>query len=238
MTTTKPHVLIGVTPVAPGTAYWLLQAAAEFKEKTGYDIEMSTAVTFQGKSYPLGGLRTKADQTLLYNAYLAGTYPYLVGSPTDPTVSRHLDSVGAAVDVQDNGPTPGIDTIGSDRHNLWTGIAKKYGFAWTGNTFSPKESWHYELIGHDPWTVPVEASLPTTLSTDEEDYMNETLVLISTPTNLQTGATQTTYYIIDVRNHTYYRVTNTTQLAFLKAIGYKARENQAPQILDGFKAVD
>jgi LAS superfamily LD-carboxypeptidase LdcB len=81
------------------------------------------------------GGRTFAEQTALYNSYLAGTG----NLAAKPGTSVHES--GLAVDF-------GGAAHGFGAQQTWLQqVAGQYGFSWTGKNFSQVEPWHFEYVG-------------------------------------------------------------------------------------------
>ena len=121
-------------PVAIGVAPRFDEMAADFEKKFGMSLHVAS------------GVRSRAEQEVLYKRYLAG------GTlAAKPGTSRH--ETGRALDIYDSGTTPGVTRAGNPRSNWIRENAHRYGFVANGYTFPQVEPWHIEYTG-DPWEKP------------------------------------------------------------------------------------
>lgn len=136
--------------VATGAAF--IKVAQKFKSETGLTLHIKS------------GLRTRLEQTNLWNDYMSGKG----GLAAKPGTSEH--ETGRALDVYDSGNDPGVTVAGTARHIIVVRLMLEEGFKATGDTFG--EPWHFEFWKTDPYKIPVSiASTGSNNITEIEDDM-------------------------------------------------------------------
>lgn len=126
----KGQISVNDTVAVPGGQRLRSDAGQAF-------VQMAAAFQ-QATGKPLGvteGWRSYDRQVALYNAYKAGK-GNLAATPGTSTHGK-----GTAVDMN------GMGAIGSPSFNWLRQNAGKFGYSWTGGTFSQIEPWHWDFKG-------------------------------------------------------------------------------------------
>jgi hypothetical protein len=106
------------------------------------------------------GMRTRAEQQRLYDAYLAGKG----NLAAKPGTSNHEESGPRgprALDIRDSGKDYGVTRAGTVRAKWLRSNASKYGFDAAGYRFSQVEPWHIEYTGQFASAATTSAARPT-----------------------------------------------------------------------------
>lgn len=113
-------------------AYRKLEAA--FKDRWGLDLLITS------------GIRTRAEQQALYDAWKAGT-GNLAAAPGQSNHEGGGPRGPRALDIRDSGGDPGVTRIGTARNNWIRDNCGRFGFDHAGLRFNPPEGWHIEYTG-------------------------------------------------------------------------------------------
>lgn len=140
--------------VATGAAF--IKVAQKFKSETGLTLHIKS------------GLRTRLEQTILWNDYMSGKR----GLAAKPGTSEH--ETGRALDVYDSGTDPGVTVAGTTRHIILVRLMLEEGFKATGDTFG--EPWHFEFWATSPYKIPASVSgSGSTVIENEDKEMNKAI---------------------------------------------------------------
>ena len=134
--------------IAPRVRDAFRSMAAAFKKETGYTLLLT------------GALRTREEQADLYARWKAGTFS--APDVARPGTSRH--ETGRALDIRDDGNSPGVTVAGNARSNWVKANCGRFGFQPTG--YGYREPWHVEYHAGTPWGIVKGLSIPAKIKED------------------------------------------------------------------------